>query len=458
MRVENQIINSNSKKLISFLVNLKYEDIPFQVVERSKLLFLDWLGSCVAGSNSRQVKILKNFSVKMGSDNGISEVPPGGETSSAFFASFINAASSHVVEMDDLYSEAAIHLGTVVIPAALATAQEHGVSGKELITALVVGYEAAARVGEFLGRSHYEVFHTTGTAGTFGSAAAVSHLLHADFNEMTNSFGSAGTQAAGLWEFLRNAADSKQLHTAKAASNGLLAAYLSHDGFKGAQNILEGAQGLAAGTSTDSNPEKLSSELGQKWAVMNTSLKYHASCGHTHPSADALSKAMRDNNISPDDIKSIKVHVYRGAIDVLGPVKNPQTVHQSKFCMPFVLSLIAIRGHAFLEDFNEDTLFDENIRKFMPKIEMVFDENIDKNYPSQWNGLVEIQLINGKMLSSFIESPKGYPDNFLSEEEIRSKFIELMKYGGYSDLRELNKIIDKVKHMDNLNKIEKFLS
>ncbi len=126
-----------------------------------------------------------------------------------------------------------------------------------MLTAAVAGYEVGIRVGEFLGRSHYKVFHTTGTAGTVAAAAATGRLLGLSPGVMQHAFGSAGTQAAGLWEFLRDAADSKQLHTAKAAADGLLAAYLAQDGFTGARRILEGAQGMAAGMSTDADPARL---------------------------------------------------------------------------------------------------------------------------------------------------------------------------------------------------------
>lgn len=457
--VETALVSKkDTRDLVSFLADLKYGDIPPQVVERTKLLFLDWLGSCLAGGSSRQVKILSRFSNRMCRHDGPSEVIPGRSDSSPFFASFINAASSHVVELDDLYDAAVIHPGTVVFPAALAAAQENGASGKELLTASIIGYEAAARVGEFLGRSHYRVFHTTGTAGTFGAASAVSHILGADFDEMLNSFGSAGTQAAGLWEFLKDAADSKQLHTAKAASNGLLAAYISHDGFTGAKNILEGSQGLGAGTSTDADKSKLSTGMGEKWAVMNTSLKYYAACRHIHPSADALPKAMKEYDLSPNDIRSIKAHVHQAAIDVLGPVTDPKTIHQSKFSMQFVLSLIALTGKASLDSFNDLSLHDQKIRDFMRRVELVYDEDIDRNYPSKWKGFVEIETFSGKKIRSYIDAPKGDPENFLTEEEIFLKFATLAKYSDSLRQDEIDKVINKVKNLENIPKIARILN
>src|SRR5690606_4871090 len=134
-----------------------------------------------------------------------------------------------------VHNGSVFHPAAVVFPAAIAVAQALGRSGKELLEACVAGYEVGIRVGEFLGRSHYKVFHTTGTAGTLAAAATVGRLLKLNPEQMLDAFGSAGTQAAGLWQFLRDAADSKQLHTAKAAANGLTAAYLAHDGFTGAR-------------------------------------------------------------------------------------------------------------------------------------------------------------------------------------------------------------------------------
>src|SRR5690606_33792739 len=132
---------------------------------------------------------------------------------------------------------------------------------------------------------------------------------------------------------LKDAADSKQLHTAHAAASGLTAAWLARDGFTGARRILEGAQGMAAGMSSDADPSRLTDGLGSRWAVLETSFKFHASCRHTHPAADALLALMRAHNLKADVMAHVTAHVQQGAIDVLGPVVNPATVHQSKFSM-----------------------------------------------------------------------------------------------------------------------------
>jgi len=267
-------------------------------------------------------------------------------------AAIANAAASHFAEQDDVHNGSVFHPASVVFPPALATAQAEAASGADLLVAVVAGYEVGIRVGEFLGRSHYRTFHTTGTAGTLAAAAAVGRLLRLSPAQMLNAFGSAGTQSAGLWEFLRDGADSKQLHTAHAAGAGLAAAYLARDGFTGARRILEGRQGMAAGMSTDADPSRLVDGLATRWTLAETSLKYHASCRHTHPAADALQQVMRANALAASDVKHVVARVHQGAIDVLGPVVDPGTVHQSKFSMGTVLGLIAVDGHAGLAEFD----------------------------------------------------------------------------------------------------------
>lgn len=147
----------------------------------------------------------------------------------------VNAAASHVSEQDDVHNGSVFHPGAVVFPAALAVAQRLGASGREFLTACVAGYETGIRAGEYLGLPHNKVFHTTRTAGALAAAAAAAagRLLGLGAEQMLNALGSAGTQAAGLWEFLRDAADSKQLHTANAAGNGVVAATLAAKGFYG---------------------------------------------------------------------------------------------------------------------------------------------------------------------------------------------------------------------------------
>ncbi len=445
-----------SKVLAEFAAGLRFDDIPVPVLHRTEDLFLDWLGSVLAGKGARPVQTIAAFADAMGPTGGPSEVLISRTRSSPLFAAMVNAAASHVAEQDDVHNGSVFHPAAVVFAPVLAVAQALGASGRELLAASVAGYEVGIRVGEFLGRSHYKIFHTTATAGTLAAAAAVGRLLGLDAARMLHAFGSAGTQSAGLWEFLRDAADSKQLHTAKAAADGLMSAYLARDGFTGAQRILEGPQGLAAGMSRDADPAKLTDRLGQRWALAETSFKFHASCRHTHPAADALQQLMRTHGLKAEHIERVTAHVHQGAIDVLGPVVDPQTVHQSKFSMGTVLGLIAVNDRAGLAEFDAHYR-DPRVVAVRRKVHMALDAEVDAAYPQRWIGKVEVLTTDGRTLHSRVDEPKGDPGNSLSRDEIEAKAQQLAAYGHAASEAEMRDLIARVWRLADWPRVERLL-
>ena len=432
-----------SMQLAEFAASLKFDDIPAEVTDKTLQLLLDWLGSSLAGSGARPVIAFEQLSEELGPDSGPSQIFASRRLTSPLFAALVNAAASHVVEQDDLHNQSVFHPGTVVFPPVIAVAQAIGCTGKDAITAAVVGYEVGIRIGEFLGRSHYRIFHTTATAGTLAAAVAVSSLLKLDADQTLHALGSAGTQAAGLWEFLRDAADSKQLHTGKAAMDGIVAAYAARHGLTGARQILEGDQGMAVGMLGHGEPAQLLDRLGQRWALPETSFKFHASCRHTHPAADALLKIRQDQQLDHTRIRRITAHVYQAAQDVLGAVKQPHTIHQSKFSMGFVLALIARDGRASVSDFTESALDDMELRRLHDCVSMVVDPDIDRDYPNKWTARVEVELDDGSIMQQYLDTPKGDPDNSLSREEIEDKFRMLSQFSGAASADEAADLIDQ---------------
>jgi 2-methylcitrate dehydratase PrpD len=427
------------------------------VVRRAQDLFLDWFGSALAGKGARPVETIARFAREQGPADGPGEVLISRQRTSPYFAAMVNAAASHVAEQDDVHNGSVFHPAAVVFPAALATAQALGRSGRDLLAASVAGYEVGIRVGEFLGRAHYKIFHTTGTAGTLAAAAAVGHLLKLDADRMLHAFGSAGTQAAGLWEFLRDAADSKQLHTAHASSGGLLAAQLASQGFTGARRILEGAQGMAAGMAKDADPARLVDGLGTRWTLAETSFKFHASCRHTHPAADALQVVMREHDLRADHIARVIAQVHQGAIDVLGSVVDPQTVHQAKFSMGTVLALVALRGHAGLSEFDAHYR-DPEVVAWRDKVRMQLDAEVDAAYPARWIGKVVVQTTDGRALAARVDEPKGDPGNTLTRPELEEKALRLAVYRGAASEREMRRVIERVWALADAQRVGPFLA
>lgn len=234
------------------------------------------------------------------------------------------------------------------------------------------------------------------------------------------------------------AGDSKQLHCAHASANGLLSAYLARDGVVGAMDVMEGEAGLLRGMGGgDIDATKLADGLGSRWAVLETSFKFHACCRHTHPAADALLDAIAKAGIREPlrEVKRVVAHVHQGAIDVLGPVDAAGpvgTVHAAKFSMKTTLALIALRGSASLLDFERYALRDLEVLEFRERVEMVLDPEVDEAYPKRWLGRVDMEIADGRVVKGVCDEPKGDPENTLTRPELEDKFERLVAYGGGS--------------------------
>lgn len=454
---------SKTKQLAAWVSALRYNDLPQPVVEKTKDFFLDWYACAVGGRQHPAVVAISSFARDMGPPgSGKSEVlhNPTHKTSSAF-AALVNGAASHVIELDDLHNSSVVHPATVVFPAALAVAQEIGADGKSFITACVAGYEASCRVGEFLGPSHYKKFHMTGTAGVFGAAAAAAQLLKLDDKQTLSAFGTAGTQAAGLWQFLIDATHAKQVHTAKAGFEGIFAAYTARAGLLGTADVLEGASGMASAmVPGTSNSDALTRNLGEagSYAILHSSYKWHASCRHTHGSADGLLQIMKQHSLTANDIESVVCHVYRAAVDVLGRTgedgKDPTedkltTVHQSKFNMGFVLAVIAKHGRASVLDFTEDALENADLLAFQKRVRMEVDDDIEAAFPEKWQARVEVQMKSGTTYTQFVEVAKGDPGRHLTRQEIEDKALCIAQYAGIADLTTFESAFGRAWNLEN---------
>jgi 2-methylcitrate dehydratase PrpD len=288
--------------------------------------------------------------------------------------------------------------------------------------------------------------------------------LKLDFQKTLWAFGSAGTQSAGLWQFLSDATHSKQLHTSKANFNGLLSAYAAKEGLTGTSDILGGKRGMAAYMCDDTYPDALAQNLGKRWTVLETSFKWHASCRHTHPSVDGLLELMTKHNIQFEDIERVQCGVYQAAIDVLGD--GVETVHQSKFSMGFVIAVAAKYGRAGITDFTEAKLKEKDLLEFMTRVEMILDDEINAAFPKEWMAVVCVTTKDGRKYETKMETPKGDPGNTLTKygsivglselmcrEEIDSKARGLFRYGGWTDAKAQDELINKLWEIEKEMKV-----
>ncbi|MFO7667987.1 MAG: MmgE/PrpD family protein [Desulfobacterales bacterium] len=443
-----------SGRLGSFLSRLSYKDLSESQVKKLKIYFLDWLGSAIAGKNEKPVKIILDVIRDLG---GIPEstIIPGQSRGNCLMAALANGASSHMVEMDDLHRESILHPAAPIIPAVLALAERERASGADLLLAIAVGYEAAIRIAVGAGPIHYRFWHTTATCGTFGAAAGASRLLGLDEEQTISAYGSAGTQAAGLWEFLTNNAMSKQLHPGKAAFNGLLSALLAQKGFTGARRILEGEKGFFRATSGDFDTDKCLYGLGKEFYFERNSIKYHASCGHTHSAIDAVLKATLGKPLSPDEIKSVNVSVYQGALDLLKNVE-PENPYLSKFNLPYCIAAALMFGHADLTAFSTEKITNPDIARMMQKIRIKPDPELSAMYPRKWPARVEIIKTSGERMMESVTYPKGDPENPLSESEVVKKFRSLTR--GLIDDNWAETLCNRALSLDKIPNISTFFT
>ncbi len=435
-------------ELSKFIYESKFEDFPTEVIEKAKFCLLDLIGCAIAGYNHPVSKKLVNIAI---SNKGVEEATIIGHNQKvpALWATFANGAISHAVEMDDGHKWSISHPGVTVIPASLALGERLSCSGKEFLTAIIIGYDISLRVGEAVGPEHYELWHTTSTCGTFGASAASSKLLKLDQNQIADSLGNAGSQASGLWQFIEEGAMTKLLHTAKVGFNGLLASLIAQEGFTGAHKIFEGEKGFLKAMAKKPKEDSLIKDLGEKYKIMESNFKVHASCGHTHSPIDAMIKAKGKYNIHLEEIEKITIYTYNTAFQLTGNF-NPQNIFEAKFSMPYCVVAALMFGKVDENIFTDRYLFDKALRSLMEKTNIIVDSQLEKYFPDYRPVIIEIETIQNNFV---VENKyrKGDPESPLTHNELEEKFRGLVK-GSISD-KKIDRIIDIVQSIEKIDDI-----
>src|SRR5579862_2716877 len=428
-----------TRKLADFLSGANFSDLPARVVADTKRAVLDWLGSALAGSLEGPARIAQGVVRGLGISNDATVF--GAPRASAAGAALANGIASHILEFDDVHKGSTLHAAAPVIPAALAVAEREHANGRAFLLAVALGYEAALRVGEAVNPSHYRFWHPTGTAATFGSAAAAGSLLGLDVPRMLDALGSAGTQAAGLWEFNADGAMSKHLHPGKAAFNGVLAADLAKAGFTGATRILEGERGFFRAMSEGFDASRITAGLGTQWKITENCYKMHSCCGHTHTAID-VALELRDA-IEGRGIASIEIETYGPGFEIVKEM-SPGTPYQAKFSLAYCVAAALLEGRVGLEQFSPDRfgadgLVVQPIRFLLPKIHVAVADDLTAAYPRAWPVRVAVKLEDGTALKGATDYPRGNPENPVSTEGLESKFVDLVapRFGPEFVLRAL---------------------
>ncbi len=424
--------SSVSQLLAHHLSKTKYDHLPAEVIVETKRAVLDWLGSALAGALEPPARMAQAVVSTLGKSDEASVF--GGGRSAAANAALANGVSSHILELDDVHKGSTLHPAAPIIPAALAVAERLHADGKSFLLAVVLGYEAALRVGEAVNPSHYKYWHPTGTAATFGAAAAAGSLLGLDGPQMLDALGSAGTQASGLWEFNSDGAMSKHLHPGKAAFNGVLAADLALRGFTGATRILEGERGFFRATSESFDESRITDGLGHQWKMLENCYKLYSCCGHTHSAIDTALDFRAGQGWTADEaleqLKSLEIETYATGYEI---VKNmhPVTAFQAKFSLAYCAAAGLLEGWVGLEQFSagrfdQSGLRDEKIAAVLPRIRISLAADITEKYPAEWGTRMRFTSVDGRVVNLSASFPRGNPENPVSTQVLEDKFRSLV--------------------------------
>lgn len=371
------------------------------------LFVLDAVANGIGGRNTAQGRIVLDWAASAGDDAGR--------------RAFTQGALIHILEMDDLHRGSVVHPGCVVVPAALAVAQDTGAGGHAVLDAVLRGFEACCRVGMSVGPSHYKVWHNTATCGPFGSAMAAADLLGLEAERTVDALGNAGTQAAGVWEFLDTGAMSKHLHAGRGAEAGVVAAQLAARGFSGPPQILEGPRGFYAAACPDPHPGAVLADADAPWQLRLTSIKPWPSCRHTHPAIDA---ALELAAAGPVD-GPVTVTTYRTALDVCdNPVLD--SVYGAKFSLQHCVAAALADGKVDFASFEPDAR--ARLAAMRGRIMLAAADPFDSAYPVSWGAKVQA----GNKVAERMAA-KGDPEAALSEKEMVDKAGMLMAFGGHPD-------------------------
>ena len=410
--------------LARFGASVALSGLPPEVVERTRLLVLDLVGSIVrARRDAESTQALVRAARALGVGAGHAGVFGDPDRWTSAGAAFLNAALGHSLDFDDTHAEASLHPGATVIPAALAAGEMAGASGADVLAGIVAGYEVACRIALALpARAHYERgFHPTATCGVFGAASAAARVLGLSPAKTETALGVALSQSAGSLQFLANGAWTKRFQVGWAAMGGLVAATLAAEGFLGAGEAIEGRHGFLHLYAPDPQPERALDGLGAGFELMRTGVKPYPSCRYGHAGIDAALSLRAAHALHADEIDSVTYALPEAGMLLVGaPAErkaDPRTLVDAQFSGPFAIACALATGAMQWDSYHR--LNDPVIRLLMPKVRCVADAGIAALGPMAGRLTVTAR---GHSFSATVARPKGEPESFPDTAELRAKF------------------------------------
>ena len=438
------------------IVDTRFENLPEEAVKVAKKFIIDSIGVAIAGSsadgNAEVMEVIREWGGKEESTVWVH-----GNKLPAPEAAFANSLFIHSPDFDDTDDRTATHACVTALPASMAIAEKMGSSGKEVITAFVLGVDLTCRLA--FASNLFHGWHNTTTVGVFGAAAAAGKMLGLDVDKMANALGIAYSQASGNRQGRADGALTKRLQPPFATKAGVISAILAQRGITGAQNVFQGEWGffrLYHNYSVEFEPdkwaEKLKDGLGKRFEVVNLGAKPYPCVRASHaPIAGAIALATQ-HNIKPEEIAEVTIGANERVLNTTGRPfvirSNPEV--DAQFSMPYLIAVALSQKKVGLDDFHEEDIRDPERGKLAAKVKVVIDPEFKDSLSIMGPVKIKIIMKDGKEYSRREELAKGHPNNQMSEAEFSEKFRDCVK-------RSVKPIpqqqIDKV--LDLLNKLEK---
>jgi 2-methylcitrate dehydratase PrpD len=420
--------------------------IPPDVRAICHRLLLDVTGLCVAARNTDYV--MATLASAEGSGRATAIGHP--KTLTSYDAALVNGTAAHGEDFDDTFEGGPVHAGAVIVPAVLGVAEKRGLSGDAVLKGIAVGVELLCRGSLVAPQAiHKAGFHPTAVLGALTAAAAVGAAIRLDGPGIARAIGIAGSMASGIIEYLADGSWTKRLHAGWAAQAGIRAARLAEAGFVGPVTVLEGAHGFYKAFAPSRTPDfaPLIDDLGRSWVTATLAFKPYACGTMTQPFVDcAIDLARR--GIAADDIAEIVCEVGEGTVHRLWePLDQKRRVpngYAGKFSTPYCIAVGFLDGKAGLGQFTDERVMDPRVREVADKVSYVIDP--DNEYPRNFTGHIRARLKDGTVREVRRGHMRGGQHEPLTDEDIRQKFLDNARFGGWSEerARTVAKAIDRI--------------
>lgn len=455
-------MRGSTEALARFCSFLEFGRIPKEVVDRTKICILDNLGCAIFGATLPAVK--KLAAVVAAEDCAPRAVVFGTPLrTSAALAALVNGTSAHAFQLDEIHIESTLHPGSLALPAAFALAEVEDVTGRELITALVAGYETGIRIGLAANGGMFKSgFHNQGTTGVFVAAAAAARLLRLDPEQTRHALGIAASQAAGLMA-VQDGAMAKSFHSGRAAQSGVYAAKLAQSGYTGIPDVLDGAYGTFLSAFLDNwVPSLLKDGLGSQWHTLRVGFKPAPASNGSITAMTAIDRLMREHHLQAADIETVTAFVSDNTLHHCGwryEAENIQSVLSAQMNLRYGLAVMALERQAGVDQFSEAKIRDPKILQFVEKIQVEHEAR----YEGQ-NGRYRIacRLVvrdkAGRETETEVLYRRGSPEDPMSAEELTKKFYGLAHGLGETRAVQISEFVDDIESAAHLKQLSALTS